>query len=91
MTMASMACSSVLIRLPAEHCAGYPFDKQANVRHLTDDNEFVFQSADAKAEPPSFVPPETAGFFMRGIRGLPDVFRPVKAFAQTPSFVLPGI
>jgi hypothetical protein len=51
----------------------------------------VFQSADAKAEPPSFVPPETAGFFMRGIRGLPDVFRPVKAFAQTPSFVLPGI
>jgi hypothetical protein len=69
--------------------AGYPFEKQANVRHLTHNNGFVFQSA--KAEPPSFVPPETAGFFMRGIRCRPDVFRRVKAIAQTVPFDLPGI
>ena len=49
MTMASMVCSSVLIRVPAVRCARYPFGKQANVRHLTDDNDFVFQSVDAKA------------------------------------------
>ena len=91
MTMASMVCSSFLIRVPTVRCARYPIGKRANVRHLTDDNGFVFHSDEAKAEPPSFVPPETAGFFIRGIRGLPDVFRPVKAFAQTPSFVLPGI
>jgi hypothetical protein len=61
------------------------------VRHLTDDNGFVFQSSDAKAEPPSFVPPETAGFFMRGIYAPPDAFRPVKSIAQTMPFDLPGI
>jgi hypothetical protein len=51
----------------------------------------VFHSDEAKAEPPSFVPPETAGFFMGGIRRPPDVFRRVKAIAQTPPFGLPGI
>jgi len=77
--MASMACSSFLTRFPTVRSGGYPFYKGANVRRLTHDNGLVFQSADAKAEPPSFVPPETAGFFMRGIRCLPDVFRRVKA------------
>jgi hypothetical protein len=51
----------------------------------------VFHSGDAKAEPPSFVPPATAGFFMRGIWPQPDVFRSVKAIAQTMAFDLPVI
>jgi hypothetical protein len=50
-----------------------------------------FNLLNAKAKPPSFVPPETAGFFMRGIRFRSDVFRRVKAIAQTPPFDLPGI
>jgi len=86
-----MVCSSFLIRVPTVRCARYPIGKRANVRHLTDDNGFVFHSDEAKAEPPSFVPPETAGFFMGGIRRPPDVFRRVKAIAQTPPFGLPGI
>jgi hypothetical protein len=51
----------------------------------------VFQSADAKTEPPSFAPPATAGFFMRGKYNPLDAFRPVKTIAQTMSFDLPGI
>jgi hypothetical protein len=50
-----------------------------------------FNLLNAKAEPPSFVPPETAGFFMRGIRCRPDVFRRVKAIAQTVPFDFPAI
>jgi hypothetical protein len=70
----------------------YPADKRANVRRLTRDNEFVFQSADAKAQnlPPSPRRP-LAGFFMRGICGPPHAFRPVKAFAQTMPSGLPGV
>jgi hypothetical protein len=86
-----MACSSFLIRLPTVRCGRYPFHKGANVRRLTHDNGFVFHSGDAKAEPPSFVPPATAGFFMRGIWPQPDVFRSVKAIAQTMAFDLPVI
>jgi hypothetical protein len=44
-----------------------------------------------RPEPPSFVPPETAGFFMRGIYAPLDGFRAVKAIAQTMPFDLPGI
>ena len=66
-TRASMACSSVLPCPRHPHSATYLFDKRANVRHLTYDNGFVFQPADSRPEPPSFVPPETAGFFTRGI------------------------
>jgi len=44
-----------------------------------------------RPEPPSFVPPETAGFFMRGIYAPLDAFRPVKGIIQTMPFDLPGI
>jgi hypothetical protein len=61
------------------------------VRHLTDDNGFVFQSSDAKARTSLLRPAGNGGFFMRGIYAPLDAFRAVKTIAQTMSFDLPGI
>jgi hypothetical protein len=85
-----MACSSLLTR-PHRAQRRYPFDKRANVRHLTDDNGFVFQSSKREGRTSLLRPAGNGGFFYARYMALPDVFRGVKAIAQTPPFDLPGV
>jgi hypothetical protein len=80
-----------LSAFPAVRSAEYPIDKRANVRHLTHDNGFVFQPADAKARTSLLRPAGNGGLFYARMHAPPDAFRPVKAIAQTVPSGLPGI
>jgi hypothetical protein len=71
--------------------AGYPFEKQANVRHLTHNNGFVFQSSKREGRTSLLRPAGNGGFFYARYMAPPDVFRRVKAIAQTVPFDLPAI